>query len=210
MLTACALTLRPAVTPTPSSRAPVISAPQAGTVNGTVERVEGSALTLRTQRGNVIILLRSGATISKLTLAKTGDLAPGLPASVRGRRDSDGRVEALSIGLGSASQPPPSVDAGPGFQFGGRGFAGGAGTQTGGTPVRITGTIQSVSANVVEFQSAGGPVELLLTDSTILTKLAPATADSIQQGDRAVASGQVNLDGSLGADQVEILSLRGP
>lgn len=177
---------------------PIVRAGRGGVVTGTVAQVQGNALTLRTIRGNVLVLLRDGAAMSKLVPAAAGDLTPGAQASVRGRRNDAGAYEALSVNVTSAGLHVP--DSGTARAFG---FSSAADPP-------LAGKVQAVSSNGFTLQTDAGTVAVVVTSNTHLSKALPAVLGELREGQRAVAGGDVNVDGSLGANEFEILTPASP
>ena len=69
------------------------------TVFQNVRRVEGRTLYLKLGDGSVIIAVPKDATVLRLTLAKAGDLRPGMTVLVRGTQGQDGNLTATTITL---------------------------------------------------------------------------------------------------------------
>ena len=62
-----------------------------------VRRVEGRTLYLKLGDGSVIITVPRDVAVLRLTLAKVGDLRPGMMVLVRGTAGPDGRLTATTI-----------------------------------------------------------------------------------------------------------------
>ena len=67
------------------------------TVFQNVRRIEGRTLYLKLGDGSVIIAVPKDAAVLRLTLAKVGDLRPGMMVVVRGTASPDGSLTATTI-----------------------------------------------------------------------------------------------------------------
>jgi len=83
-----------------------------GTV-GTVEKVEGSLVTLNTSTGTVIINIGNSTTIQKMAEGSLADISPGESVTVSGNRNADGSIQARSITIISGFTLPSFGGAGP-------------------------------------------------------------------------------------------------
>jgi hypothetical protein len=64
---------------------------------GTVEKVEGSLITLNTSTGTVLVNIGNGTSIQKLAEGSLADISPGENITVSGNKNADGSIEARSI-----------------------------------------------------------------------------------------------------------------
>lgn len=201
-LLACSCQALPAPGTTPQAIStpiePIVRAGRGGIVSGTVAQIQGNALTLRTIRGNVLVLLHDGAAMSKLAPAAAGDLTPGAQASVRGHRNEAGAYEAFSVSVTPAGLHVPDSGTARGFGF------------SSAAEPPLAGIVQAVSSNGFNLQTDSGTVAVVVTSNTHLSKVLPAVLGELREGQRAVAGGEVNVDGSLGANEFEILTPASP
>jgi len=65
--------------------------------NGTVESVEGSTMTVKTQDGSVKVKVADGTAIRKTVSVGVGDIKPGDNLVVMGDRGSDGTITASNV-----------------------------------------------------------------------------------------------------------------
>ncbi len=84
-----------------------------GTV-GTVEKVEGSLITIKTATGTVLVNVGNSTSILKTTQGSLADISPGENITVSGNKNADGSIEARSITITSGFSLPS-------FRFGGNG-----------------------------------------------------------------------------------------
>jgi hypothetical protein len=154
-----------------------------GGETGTVAKISGATLTLRTLAGNVTVTTSSSTTYSreeqsvKLSAVKVGDVV-----AVRGKRSETSPTATSPIAATAITIEVPSV----------------------------SGRVQSVSGNTVTLVTADGQLEnVTLSGSTAYHGIrgASATLSSIKTGVYIVAQGtQVDL-ATLNADNVEVLGV---
>jgi hypothetical protein len=154
-----------------------------GGETGTVTKISGSTLTLRTLAGTVTVTTTSSTTFSreeqsvKLSAVKVGDVV-----AVRGKRSGTTPTATSPIAATEITIEVPS----------------------------ISGRVQSVSGNTVTLVTADGQLEnVTLSGSTAYhgVRGASATLSSIKTGVYIVAQGtQVDLT-TLNADNVEVLGV---
>lgn len=70
---------------------------------GTVEKVEGSVVTLKTQEGTVLVNIDSSTSIQKMVEGSLEDLSSGANIAVSGDKNEDGSIDAKSISITSGS-----------------------------------------------------------------------------------------------------------
>ena len=68
---------------------------------GTVEKVEGNVVTLKTQEGSVLVNIDSSTSIQKTVEGSLGDISLGANIAVSGDKNADGSIKAKSITLTS-------------------------------------------------------------------------------------------------------------
>jgi hypothetical protein len=152
-----------------------------GGQTGTVTRISGSTLTLRTLAGTVTVTTSSSTTFSReeqtvhLNAVKVGDVV-----AVRGKRGGTAPTATSPIAATAITIEVPSV----------------------------AGRVQSVSGNTVTLVTGNGQLEnVILSSSTAYhgVRGAAATRSSLKAGIYIVAEGsQVSLT-TLNADDVQVL-----
>jgi hypothetical protein len=80
----------------------------AGGIMGTVEAVEGDALIVTTQEGDISVRTTDTTIIEKYTTVAIGDLEAGERVVVSGTRDDDGSYTARSIRVLQVAPAPQS------------------------------------------------------------------------------------------------------
>jgi hypothetical protein len=81
---------------------------------GTVESVEGSVVTLKTQGNTTVLVNVSNSTsIQKMSEGSLGDISLGESITVSGNKNADGSIEARNITIASGFTLPSFGGAGP-------------------------------------------------------------------------------------------------
>ena len=86
-----------------------------GGLTGTIEKIEGSTLTVNTAQGPLQATIGASTAIQRFAEGTLEDLLAGVQVTVTGQRGEDGTVEATSILI-----TPEGVGGLPGTFFGGR------------------------------------------------------------------------------------------
>ena len=86
-----------------------------GGLTGTIEKIEGSTLTVNTAQGPLQATIGADTTIQMFSQGALADLETGIQVTVTGQRAEDGTVEATSVLIA-----PEGVGGLPGTFFGGR------------------------------------------------------------------------------------------
>jgi len=84
-----------------------------GTTLGTVEKIEGSLITIKTTTGTVLVNIGNSTSIQKMSEGSLADILPGENITVSGNKNADGSVEARSITIVSGFTLPSFGGAGP-------------------------------------------------------------------------------------------------
>jgi hypothetical protein len=173
---------------------------------GTVQSVSvtGGKITLSTQQGGTRVVYVTGATVIATETALTaGSLKVGDAIHVDG---VPGGIIASSIVVGNLSKilPPPPPPPGPGPS------ADTSSTGTGTTPpppppsgAFATGTVMSLNPLTIAVNQSG-TVLITIPAGTTINKLVSLPLSSVKVGDRIVAAGTPNSDGSLLASTVAV------
>ncbi len=83
-----------------------------GATVGTVEKVEGSVITLKTTTGSVLVNIGNSTSIQKMAEGSLADISTGENIAVSGNRNADGSIEARSITITSSLISPSFRGAG--------------------------------------------------------------------------------------------------
>jgi outer membrane murein-binding lipoprotein Lpp len=73
---------------------------------GTVEKVEGSLITLKTSTDTVLVNTGNSTSIQKMAEGSLADISPGENITVSGNKNADGSIEARSITITSGFTLP--------------------------------------------------------------------------------------------------------
>jgi len=73
---------------------------------GTVEKVEGSVITLKTTTGTVLVNIGNSTSIQKMAEVSLADISTGENITVSGSKNADGSIEARSITITSGFTLP--------------------------------------------------------------------------------------------------------
>jgi hypothetical protein len=92
----------------------------AGGAAGTIEKVEGNVLTIRTQQGTVTVNFTTDTDVRQSVPAQAADLKVGEFVTAIGARGGDGAIQARTLTIG------PATAGGQGGGQGGRGQGQGA------------------------------------------------------------------------------------
>ena len=104
-------------------------------------------------------------------------------------QELQGRFEQFSLRFGQEGMPQPGTQSSGGF-FG-----------RGGT----MGTVEKIEGNVLTLNTMQGTtVQVLISDSTTVQKMAEGSLDDISSGDNVTVSGERNEDGSIDATNIFI------
>jgi hypothetical protein len=68
-----------------------------GATVGTVEKVEGNAITIRTTTGAVLVNIGNSTSIQKMTEGSLADISTGESITVSGNKNADGSIDARTI-----------------------------------------------------------------------------------------------------------------
>lgn len=77
-----------------------------GATVGTVEKVEGSVITLKTTTGTVTVNIGNSTLIQKMSEGSLADISTGENIAVSGSKNADGSIEARSITITSSFTLP--------------------------------------------------------------------------------------------------------
>lgn len=177
---------------------PAPSGTPAGTrsrVSGTIEKVEGSALTLKPSAGDPVrVVLRRSTVIGRLVSTTADDIAAGREAVIRyASRDGSGQL-AFRVWLQPVAMVPPE-DAG-------RPLSGGA-------PVNVAiGTIVSRVGNQLRIRSGDADLSLEIPTTVRVERFEPVPAGDLSAGLRVTVFGERLVDGSLAAGSVQVFGSR--
>jgi hypothetical protein len=77
-----------------------------GATVGTVEKVEGSVITLKTTTGTVLVNIGNSTSIQKISEGSLADISTGENIAVSGNKNTDGSIEARGITITSSFTLP--------------------------------------------------------------------------------------------------------
>jgi hypothetical protein len=77
-----------------------------GSIVGTVEKVEGGVITLKTTTGTVLVNIGNSTSIQKMSEGSLANISTGENIAVSGNKNADGSIEARSITITSSFTLP--------------------------------------------------------------------------------------------------------
>ncbi len=83
-----------------------------GATVGTVEKVEGSLITLKTSTGTVLVNIGNSTSIQKTVEGSLQDISPGQNIAVSGNKNANGSIDARNIAITSGFTLPSFGGAG--------------------------------------------------------------------------------------------------
>jgi len=84
-----------------------------GTTVGTVEKIEGSLITIKTTTGTVLVNIGNSTSIQKMSEGSLADVSLGESITVSGNKNADGSIEARVITITSGFTLPSFGGGGP-------------------------------------------------------------------------------------------------
>jgi hypothetical protein len=208
------------------------AAPVGGPQVGTIVSIDGNTIALQTGQGEVQATLSDQAVIREFTAGSLEDLVVGQPISIIGQRGETGVTARIIIAVPEGAEVDPSLlldglgqgggRRGPGGAqgdgqapgqggFGGaqgsgqvRGQGGFGGRQGGGGfGGALSGTIQSISGNLITIETSQGPlVATVDPDQTLIQVLSEVTVQDLVVDQQVTVTGTAGEDGSLAATSI--------
>ena len=80
---------------------------------GTVEKIEGSLITIKTTTGTVLVNIGNSTSIQKMSEGSLADVSLGESITVSGNKNADGSIEARVITITSGFTLPSFGGGGP-------------------------------------------------------------------------------------------------
>jgi hypothetical protein len=150
--------------------------------DGTLERVNGGSLVVKTAGGQPVTVTTTAATFVAVSGPLLSDITDGAPVMVRGP-SSHGRIAAAIVTVG----PPFSAVNPPGF-------------------VPVQGTVADLGAGGFTLITAGGTRVPVTTSGDTLVVVPHARLDQLPAGASVFAVGQAGPDGTLSARGVAAIT----
>ena len=94
----------------------------------------------------------------------------------------------------------------PGTAGGQNGTPNGSSSRAGGFGGGVVGSVKDIQGSTLDLSTATDVTTVNLSASTQIEKTIPATTADLQPGERLIVRGSRNSDGSLAADQIQIVS----
>ena len=175
---------------------PAVTPGGRGLFTGTVQRIEGQALVLSSERlGQVRVLIRRGAPTGQVVFSSASDLRPGEDAVVIRNRQDDGRLLGVSVRL----QPPELPMTG---------FNGSLRVPPTSGPADLVGKITAVEGRLLRLATAQGEQTVDLSPNVRVSRFALLPLTEVRVGQRLVIDGERLVDGSLSAYSVQVFEAR--
>lgn len=169
-------------------------AQEAMRVRGTVERIDGSTLYVKTRDGaDLKINLAESPTFTAIVPATLADLKPGTYVGSAAMPGPDGSLRALEVHI--------FPEAMRGVGEGHRPWDGG--TQSTMTNANVETAVAGVDGQVLALKFKDGEKRLLVTPETAIVAFAPGDRAEVKAGTKIfIAAAQKQPDGSLQAARI--------
>lgn len=163
-------------------------------VRGTIERIDGSILHVKTRDGaDLKITLTDKPVFTAIVKASLGDLKPGTYVGSAALPGPDGSLRALEVHI--------FPEAMRGTGEGHRPWDGG--NQATMTNANVETAVAGVDGQVLTLKYKDGEKKLLITPETAIVAFAPGDRAEVKPGTRIfIAAAQKQPDGSLQATRV--------
>jgi cytochrome c-type biogenesis protein CcmE len=156
-----------------------------GGTNGTVERIDGSTVTLSAQDGSSVEVTTSDDTV--VAIAETGsadDVDEGDQVLVMGTADGDTLAAERVLDRGDTATS--DANGGPPGGMGGS----------------ATGEVSSVDGDTFTVTTGDGDVTVTMTDSTTIVVEAQGSVSDLSSGDTVMVQGETGDDGTVSATRI--------
>jgi len=168
---------------------------------GTITKINGSTLTLRTGQGPVTVNINSdNITIQNITAGALSDLHEGGYLIAVGSQDVNGNITATSIMIRSQDQgapPTPPFGATPANPRSPR-----SGARRG-----ASGTLTKINGNILTLATAQGPVTVnISSDNITIQNITTGTLSDLHEGQSLTVVGPQDTDGNVTANLIFIQS----
>jgi hypothetical protein len=169
-------------------------------VRGTIEKLEGNVLTVKSRDGAELkLVLKDNARIAGVVKASVADVKPDSNVAITSRPRADGTLEAFELRIAPAGQPFNSFHSE--WDLMPNSFMTNGSLQT-----SITGVDGQVLT--VKYKIVGKPDEekkLIVTPKTIIATTVPGTKEDLKPGLKVFVAGAPKLpDGSLDVAAIQV------
>lgn len=162
-------------------------------VRGTVEKVEGSTLYVKTRNGDDLkITLTYKPMFTAIVKASLADIKPGSFVGSGAMPGPDGTLKAIEVHIFPESMR--------GTGEGHRPWDGGS--QSTMTNANVETAVGGVDGQVLTLKYKDGEKKLLVTPETPVVTYAPGDAADVKAGTKVVFAAQKQADGSLQASRI--------
>jgi hypothetical protein len=173
------------------------SPPPPARVRGTIEKIDGSNLTIKARDGSsVSVKLADNPRITAMVKAALSDIKDGTFIGVTGMPQPDGSQKAIGIHIFMDNQRGvvparfSQWDREPGSTM---------------TNADVTATAAGVDGQTLTVKYSDGEKKIVVPPSTPIVKFVPGTADDLKVGAQvAVLQGQKQPDGSITAPAINV------
>ena len=169
-------------------------------VRGTIEKLDGNVLTVKSRDGAELKLtLKDNVRVAGVVKAALGDVKPDSNVAITSRPRADGTLEAFELRIAPAGQPFNSFHSE--WDLMPNSFMTNGSLQT-----SITGVDGQVLT--VKYKVTGKPDEekkLIVTPKTIIATTVPGTKEDLKPGLKVFVAGAPKLpDGSLDVAAIQV------
>src|SRR6266851_6413602 len=173
---------------------------QNGRVRGTIEKLDGNVLTVKSRDGAELkLVLKDNVRIAGVVKAAAADIKPDSNVAITSRPRADGTLEAFELRIAPAGQPFNSFHGD--WDLMPNSFMTNGSLQT---------SVADVDAQVltVRYKVQGKPAEekkIIVTSKTIIATTVPGTKEDLKPGLKVFVAGAPKLpDGSLDIAAIQV------
>lgn len=164
-------------------------------VKGTVDSLDGSMLSVKTQDGNkVLVTLAADWTARGRYKVQATDIKPGDFVGIASQPTESGGNGALEVVVFPASMKGTGEGDRPWF----------AKPNSSMTNATVTNAVKSVEGPVLTLTYKGGEKKISIPQGTPIVTLGPASRGDVKAGAAVLVSGDSNSDGGISAKQVDV------
>ena len=163
-------------------------------VRGTVEKIDGSTLTVRAGEANEVKLnLTDGAQVYGVVKASIADIKPGLYVGVGAMPQTDGSQKAIQVMIFAESMR--------GIGEGHRPWDRPGSTMTNGT---VDATVGSVDGQAFTVKYKDGEKKIVVTPDSVIRAYVIGSRDELKPGAQVAAFAVKKPDGALEAPRINV------
>ena len=163
-------------------------------VRGTVEKIDGPTVTVRSGEPNEIKLnLTDGAQVYGVMKASVADIKPGVYVGVGAMPQTDGSQKAIQVVIFAESMR--------GIGEGHRPWDRPGSTMTNGT---VAATVGNVDGQTFTVKYKDGEKKIVVTPDSVIRAYAIGSRDELKPGARVVAFAVKKPDGTLEAPRISV------